>query len=178
MLKFYHWRKPYQSLIGSSSEEQYTLPLLYNLIASWGKNDAEFRRLYSTVSYRDELLECWFRWDSAKETPLVELLMRFAGRDISDIRERIYGLLGLTCKMDRDALTPDYSRGKRRQYCFKQSLFISFRSMKTQCKFSITRVHLIASSQRSLPTYLEEKSTSTQSSQTLSIPHSLRHARP
>ena len=178
MLKFYHWRKPYQSLIGSSSEEQSTLPLLYNLIASWGKNDAEFRRLYSTVSYRDELLECWFQWDSAKETPLVELLMRFASRDISDIRDRIYGLLGLTCKMDRDALTPDYSRGKKASILFQTVAvhFIQINEDPMQVLYYACSSYSIESK---TPThYLEEKSTSTQSSQTLSIPYSLRHARP
>ena len=84
-----------------------------------GKNDAEFKRLHSTVLYGDELIECWFQCGSAKETPLIELLKQFAGRDKSDTRDRIYGLLGLTCRMDRDALTPDHSRGNKASILFE-----------------------------------------------------------
>ena len=84
-----------------------------------GKNDAEFKRLHSTVLYGDELLECWFQCGSAKETHLTELLKQFAGRDKSDIRGRIYGLLGLACRIDRDALTPDYFRGNKASILFE-----------------------------------------------------------
>ena len=53
MLKFYHRRNPCQGLIGFSSQEQSTLPLLYDLMRFVGKTMPNSRgciRLYSTVA--------------------------------------------------------------------------------------------------------------------------------
>jgi hypothetical protein len=58
---------------------------------------------------------CWFtlnglvKGDKITGTSIGTLLQQFQGRGATDIRDRVYSLLGLASRRDREAIEPDYS---------------------------------------------------------------------
>jgi hypothetical protein len=63
----------------------------------------------SNADHVDSLLMGWPKRDKITGTSIGTLLQQFQGRGATDIRDRVYGLLGLASRRDREAIKPDYS---------------------------------------------------------------------
>lgn len=86
------------------------------------------------------VVQTWVTWKSSPEKDFLSLMTKFATRDASNKKDKLYSLLGLATQADREAFVPEYSPSYN-----ASQLFLDFAKHIIKADSDPMRILLLAS---------------------------------